>query len=57
MLDFFEMGRELRDNLEKELVPFVLKADLGPIPLGWLAFSFRKICFGQKKRFNKSGRL
>jgi LEA14-like dessication related protein len=28
MLDFFEMGRELRDNLEKDLVPFSLKADL-----------------------------
>ncbi|MDD8020842.1 MAG: hypothetical protein PHU81_06635 [Acidobacteriota bacterium] len=28
MLDFFEMGRELRDNLEKELVPFNLRAEI-----------------------------
>ncbi len=38
MLDFFEMGRDLRDNLEKDSVPFNLKADLtadsawGPLP-------------------------
>lgn len=38
MLDFFEMGRDLRDNLEKDSVPFDLKADLtadsawGPLP-------------------------
>ena len=43
MLDFFEMGRELRDNLENELVPFVLKADIGADSAwGWLAFSLEK---------------
>ncbi|HRD02212.1 MAG TPA: LEA type 2 family protein [Candidatus Saccharicenans sp.] len=40
MLDFFEMGRELRDDLEKELVPFILKAHItadsawGLLPFG-----------------------
>ena len=43
MLDFFEMGRELRDNLERDLVPFVLKADIGADSAwGWLAFSLEK---------------
>ncbi|HQH61566.1 MAG TPA: hypothetical protein PLW38_07390 [Candidatus Saccharicenans sp.] len=43
MLDFFEMGRELRDNLERELVPFVLKAEVGADSAwGWLAFNLEK---------------
>ena len=51
MLDFFEMGRELRDNLEKELVPFVLKADLGADSAwGWLAFSLEKSASVKKEK-------
>ncbi|MFA4926049.1 MAG: LEA type 2 family protein [Candidatus Aminicenantales bacterium] len=51
ILDFFEMGRDLRDNLEKDLVSFNLKADLtADSAWGLLPFSLEKSAAVKKEQ-------
>lgn len=53
ILDFFELGREVRDSLEKESTPFTLRATFeADSAWGWLTFSVEKKD-SVKKEFNR----